>query len=148
MKTIRVSGILCSLLLVVGCGNQEPAQDTQSKTSVQDVKEELQGAVETVGKFTEDKVAEYQKSLDAKLQTLNEKHEKLESRMKEAGKEAKDEMNATLADLRSKKEAVKTKLHNLQNSTGKAWEEMGSGVEGAMKDLEEGYDQALKEFSS
>ena len=148
MTQVRIVCLFLGLLIMAGCGNQEPTQEPKSKTSAQDVKEEFQEAAETAGQFTKGKMAEYQKTLDAKLQALNEKHEKLESRMKEAGKDAKERMNETLAELNSKKEAVKAKLSNLGTSTGKAWEEMGAGVEEAMEELEQGYDRALKEFSS
>jgi hypothetical protein len=148
MTQVRVFCFILGVLLIGGCGNQESTSDVTPKTTASDVKEEVQEAADTVGQFTETKMAEYQQSLESKLDAIDKKHEELEAKVKEAGKNAKTGLNATLADLKSKKEAVKNKLDKLGTSTGNAWEEMGAGVEKAMEELGEGYEQALQEFSN
>jgi len=148
MTLIRIVCLTIGVSLLSACGNQEPTQEIKSKTSAEDVKEEFQEAAETAEQYTEDTIAQYQKSLDAKLQALQKKHEEFEDRVEKSGKEANKEVSDALAELRSKKNELTTKINNLQSSSGKAWDEMGDGVEEALKDLDEGYDRALKEFSS
>lgn len=146
MTKVRVFYLILGVLVLSGCENQDSASDAKFKTATPDVKEEVQEAVDAVGQATENKMVEYQQSLESKLDALDEKHEELEAKVKDAGKEAKNELQETLAELKSKKETVKTKLDNLGTSTGKAWREMRTGIENALEDLGEGYDRALKEY--
>ena len=148
MNRIKTACVYLVLIGVTACGEQNSTQSGNTNTSAETVKEEAQEVVDTAGQFASDKMGEYRQSLEEKLQVLQDKHERLEAQAKRAGKETDGKFKEVLADLQSKKETVKTKIHNIQVSKDQALEEMGSGIEGALKELEEGYDKALAKFSS
>lgn len=153
MILLRTICLIAGLTVLSACGNQDSTQESASTTGAKDVKaeevkEEFRKAAKTVKEFTEDQMIHYQDSLKAQIKELDKRHEQLEAQIHEVGGKAQDEMKATLAELESKKTAAKSKLDTLANKTGKAWEEMGTGLEEAIQELEEGYDQARKEFSS
>jgi hypothetical protein len=50
-------------------------------------------------------------------------------------------------ELRQKRDEVSAKLKELSSSSGKAWEQLKSGIDAAMEDLGNAYKKAAAEFS-
>ena len=49
-------------------------------------------------------------------------------------------------ELRNKRDEVSAKLKELSSSSGKAWEQLKSGIDAAMDDLGNAYKKAAAEF--
>ena len=52
-----------------------------------------------------------------------------------------------LQDLEAKREAAEEKLTQLESSSGKAWAEIKVGMDKAVKDLDQAYENAKSQFN-
>ena len=88
----------------------------------------------------------YQHQIEAKLRALDQHIGALK---KNAGKQSKvdrKELVKEIAELDRKSAAAHLEFEKLQNSSQTAWQDMKSGLEAAVKDLETAYDKAASRF--
>ena len=130
-----------SLGLWPGCGEKKETEVTSK-----DVKKEDKEAVETAKAYTQQQKKEYQEQIEAKIKGYDQNLDELKVKAKGVKGEAKAEFNRQMDELRKKKEEASQKLKEMQSATGKAWEDLKSGVETALEDLEKTFKQMMKRF--
>jgi hypothetical protein len=89
---------------------------------------------------------EYQKQIEAQLKEYDQKLDELEVKAGTVKQEAKALFNQKIEALREKQRAAHMEWERLSSSSGKAWEDIESGMNTAMDDLAKAYHEALSHF--
>lgn len=78
---------------------------------------------------------EFEKKMDERLDQLEKELIELKKKAETMGGKARDELNQQIEVLQGKKGDLRAKLHNLHA----AWQDLESGLNAAMKELEKAY---------
>jgi hypothetical protein len=90
----------------------------------------------------------YQQKIEARIAEWNAEMDKLRAQAKKLAAEGRIEAESRLQDLTIKKEAAEAKLAELRNAGGDAWQELKSGIDRAVRELDESVKRAVSKFSS
>lgn len=144
--------VFIAMVFLVACSRQKEADKSQTKVTSADVKKEAKKAMETTKAYTLQQKEEYEKQIKAKLQKINGEIQQLQSKAQSRATELKEKGKAEFAQamegLHKKKQAAAEKLNELNSASGKAWEDMKSGMDEAMDELIKAYDRARSHFGS
>jgi len=89
----------------------------------------------------------YQQKIEARIAEWNAEMDKLRAQAKGLAAEGRIEAESRLQDLTIKKEAAEAKLAELRNAGGDAWQELKSGIDRAVRELDESVKRAASKFS-
>jgi len=89
----------------------------------------------------------YQQKIEARIAEWNAEMDKLRAQAKGLAAEGRIEAESRLQDLTIKKEAAEAKLAELRNAGGDAWQELKSGIDRAVRELDESVKRAVSKFS-
>jgi predicted nucleic acid-binding Zn-ribbon protein len=89
---------------------------------------------------------EYQKQIEAQLKEYDQKLDELEVKAGTVKQEAKALFNQKIEALREKQRAAHMEWERLSSSSGKAWDDIESGMNTAMGDLAKAYHDAVPHF--
>ncbi|MGJ3247157.1 MAG: hypothetical protein ACFE0I_13935 [Elainellaceae cyanobacterium] len=141
-------------MLVTACSNPEPPRfnvnETPSETgqtSVEDVQAEAQEAVETAGAYTLEKRQDYQEKIESQLNEFERRIDELQAKAETAEADAQQKLNDEIQSLKEERDAIARQLTDLKTASSDAWDELSSGIDRAMKDLQRSYERALTEFN-
>jgi len=134
--------IICLSLFVLSCGESK-----ESKVSSGDVKKETREAYETAVQYTKQQKEEFQRKVQAKLDEYRKRIYELQVEAEEMSAQMKANMNRRIKDLEAKREAAEEKLTQLESASGKAWAEIKEGLDQAVKDLGQAYEDARSQFN-
>ena len=131
-----------NILIVVGLvGSVVYATD-----KAQVVKQKASETVQAASDYTKEQKEEIQKSTEDKLNTISAEISDLKKDAKNATGKAKEEIDQELKYLERKQASLKKDLQRWKESSGKAWDEMKSGMSAAVDRLGESYQRAKKEL--
>jgi hypothetical protein len=106
--------------------------------------------METAKEYTQEQKEEYLRQMRAKLDEFNKEIQELQTKaaskaigLKEASKE---ELSQSMKDLAEKKKAAAEKIDELKNASGNAWEDIKTGADLAMDELNKSLEQAGSHF--
>lgn len=88
----------------------------------------------------------YQQKIEGLVKEWDAKIEQLKAKAQQANADAKNHYMDMIEDVKARKAVMQARLHDLKRSGGGAWEEVKTGVEGALSELEEAYRKALAHF--
>ena len=134
--------VMCLFLVVLSCGESK-----ESKVTSEDVKKETKEAYETAVEYTKQQKEEFQKKIQAKLDEYRKRIYELRVETDEMSAQVKDKVKHRLHDLEARREAAEKKLAQLESSSGKAWAEIKEGLDQAVKDLGQAYEDARSQFN-
>ena len=139
-----------SMALFFACGDQKDAEKSDTKVTYEDVKKESKEAMETAKEYTQEQKEEYLRQMRAKLDEFNKEIQELQTKaaskaigLKEASKE---ELSQSMKELAEKKKAAAEKIDELKNASGNAWEDIKTGADLAMDELNKSLEQAVSHF--
>jgi hypothetical protein len=142
MRTRYLPGLCLASLVLVGCerANQrealatnEPATDRSAATQ----------AVEAAQGQRQDP---FVTSAEQKLRDLDLKIEELGKKMETLAADAKVEADKALTALREKRAQLAPRIEQLKKSSQQTWDDVKSGVEAAMAEVEKAYENAKSKF--
>jgi TolA-binding protein len=141
---------LCLLMLVgfvavMGC-DQKSVDPTPGKVTSEDVRRDAGQAVNTAAEFSQQTKEEFQKNLDARLNSLDAEIAKLREKGRDLKDEAKVNFDRKMADLEAKRNTVRAKLAEVSRSSADAWKDVQKGAQSAWEDLEKAFRDASHEF--
>jgi DNA polymerase III delta prime subunit len=145
--------VLCFFL--AACSEQKPPAEKASTekakvenlaTTPEDIKKEASDLAKTTMAYTEEQKELYQKKIQEKMTEYSQKLVDLETKLVMLNEQAKAEMAEEMEDLKRKKGAMGEKIRELQTASGEAYEDLKEGLESAMVEMDEAYDQALSRF--
>ncbi|HTY25814.1 MAG TPA: hypothetical protein VMC85_21985, partial [Desulfomonilaceae bacterium] len=109
-------------------------------------KEEAQQGLEKAIAYADQQKQEYIKQIQAQLDDLSKKIDQLKDKAKDAKGEALAKMGKTMTDLTARQEDAKRKWQELSSATAASWENIKTGAEKAVGDLQKAYDEAFAHF--
>lgn len=128
----KLIGILALLLLVTpACTTQQNAASPNESTNSESAQRERQI---------------YQEKAEAQLRDLDQKIDDLKAKLRTEKDVDQKEINRQMSDLHRKRVVAQRDLERLKNSSQAAWQDMKAGLESAMNDLENAYNQAASHF--
>jgi F0F1-type ATP synthase membrane subunit b/b' len=147
-----IRGLLAITLLLAlgalpGCGEKDQSQSKTAPVSKKDVKKEAKEAYDTTKAYTQEQMKTFREQMETRLAEYKKEIDQLQAKAGSLGGDAKTKAEQQLAALRQKQDEVSEKLKELGSSSGKAWEQIKSGLETAMADLGKAYKKAAAEFS-
>lgn len=150
-RAMLVKGILTILLVAAlaattGCGEKEKPQGKVEGVSKEDVKQETREAYEATKAYTQEQVQALRQATETELVEYDKKIDQLQENAAKLGDDAKMKVERQLAELRRKRDAVSEKMKELGASSASAWDQIKSGIDAAMMDLANSYDNAVAEF--
>jgi len=128
------------------------AQKSSDETSIEEVKQETQELLQTLGAYTVDQRDEAIRKSKKALDAIDKRLDRLEARVdkdwdkmdKTARKKARDSLKA----LRKQRNKVAEWYGSLKNSTGNAWGHMKKGFLDAYEALNSAWEKSENEFTS
>jgi TolA-binding protein len=138
---------LCVLMLAgfvvdAGCDRKS----APGKVTPEDVRRDASQAVNTAAEFSQQTKEEFQKKLEARLNSLDAEITKLREKGRDLKDESKVNFNQKMADLEVKRDAVRTKLAEVGKTSGDAWKDVQKGAQSAWEDLDKAFRDASHEF--
>ena len=109
-------------------------------------KEEAQQGLEKAIAYADQQKQEYTKQIQAQLDDLSKKIDQLKDKAKDAKGDALAKMEKTMTDLRARQEDAKRKWQELSSATAASWENIKTGAEKAVANLQKAYDEASAHF--
>jgi chromosome segregation ATPase len=147
VKGLLTITLLLALVAVTGCGEKEKPQNKTEAVSTQDVKKETKEAYDTTKAYTQEQIQAFRQQTETKLTEYEKDIDQLQSKAEKLEGDAKVKAEQELTALRQKRDAVSEKLKELSSSGGNAWDQIKSGIDATMQDLENAYKKAAAEFN-
>ena len=138
--------LLLALVAVQACGEKKNPQSKAATTSKADVKKEVKEAYDATKAYTQEQMGAFQQEAETKLAEYKKGIDQLQSKAENLEGDAKAKAEQQLTALRQKRDALSEKLTDLSSSGANAWEQIKSGVDAALEDLEDAYQKAAAEF--
>jgi chromosome segregation ATPase len=147
VKGLLTITLLLALVAVTGCGEKKKPQNKTDAVSTQDVKKDTKQAYDTTKAYTQEQIKAFRQQTEAKLTEYEKDIDQLQAKAEKLEGDAKVKAEQQLTALRQKRDAVSEKLKKLSSSSGNAWDQIKSGIDASMQDLENTYKKAAAEFS-
>ena len=96
----------------------------------------------------ENKMEIYKEKAQARYDRFNAKIDEFVARFNETKADAKLEMKNQFEDLTNQRRTVADKLDRMRNAGEDAWQEMRSGVDDALDDLERTYQKTTQKLEN
>ena len=143
MKTLRLIAAPIAIMLIWAVNSTFAQEQPVTK---EDVKKQAAETVEKAKAYAEQRKQEYSKQAQSTLDDLSKKIDQLKEQAKIAKGEALTKIQTSLGDLKVKQDQAKQKLQESAASTGAAWEQVKTGVDKAIADLQKAYNDASSQF--
>ncbi len=109
--------------------------------TLDDVKNDLRDAAETVKGYTYQQREQYQKKMNNVMHELDEQVEELKEKARAGTANARARYDSELADLARQRDALRDRLSRLRAAAPDIWADVKSGVSAAAKDLRDTLDK-------
>lgn len=137
--------MLAAFVAVLGC-DQKRADRIPGKVTSEDLRRDVDQAVNTAAKFSQQTKEKFQAKLDARLKELDAEIVKLREKGRELKDEAKVNWDQKMADLETKRDAARAKLAEVGRSSEEAWKDIQKGAQSAWDELDKAFQDAVHEF--
>lgn len=138
MKMIT-HAILVSLLAVNGV-------KAFAKTSAHKVKKETVEAVDTAITYVGEKKEEFAARMRVNIDEMDREIEDLKKESQSKSADVREAAKRSIADIQAKRDELNRRCDALEESTGRAWTSLKTGVEKAWGDVRSAYGQAKAEL--
>lgn len=138
-----------SLGLLFGCSEEKAPEKTTKTPGVVapgEVKKEAAEAVDKAAALVKQQMGEYEKKLQTSLDDYKKKIQELEAKAGTVKEESKAEFAKEMEKLKAQEQELTKKLTALKSDSGSAWENIKSGLDNSLKELQKSYDQAASHF--
>lgn len=108
----------------------------------EDLKKESREALETARQYTAQQKEAFHRRMQGELDEMERKIEGLKREAERASETARREAEKHIRELERETARAETRLKELEAAGGEAWEELKSGLNAALKDLQRSYDRA------
>ncbi len=155
MKAISLALALLLLGWLAGCGERQADQappagpDKPAKTITgEDVKRKIGEAADVLFRYSEEQTAELREEAKKRLADMDVEIARMKAKAEDMTGEAKARMQDRLNNLTDERAKVEQKLDELGTASGKAWEEVKTGLESSWSSLKSSFEKAADEFRS
>ncbi len=146
MEKIEFVVAICVPLFFMTSCSMETPEKAETHVSSEDVKRETGEALETTKTYLAQQKEKYQKDAESTLSDLNDKIKGLQSKAEQAGTDTKAKYNEIIEGLGKKQGEAQNKLHDLKSKSAAGWEDVKSGMDAALENLKNSYNDAVSHF--
>jgi phage tail tape-measure protein len=149
MKSKYQIAALATLVLLAGCSRSDQASRETTKdtpATATDVKERYREAAAATKSYVAENKDEFISAMDAKLKELDGKISELTKKSENLQGDAKTQAERALASLGEQRQKAKDKLEALKQAGADAWEQVKTGFQAAVEDLEKACQNAKSKF--
>lgn len=144
--------LLIGLIAMLGITPLCSAETSADKTSIEEVKQEMDDLLLTLDAYTEDQKDEAISKAEKALNNLDKRIDDLEASVDERwdkmDQDARKSVRDSLKALRRQRNQVAEWYGRMKNSTGNAWEHMKKGFSDAYSSLKDAWEKSANEFGS
>ncbi len=112
---------------------------TNSTTTLHDVRQAGSNAVVTTGHYTEQQIKELNKAAEKQFHELGKKLNDLKSNAQTQTGQAKADLDKKIAEAQKKLDDLKPKLKELKTAATNAWGDVKSAFDNGIKDLQKTF---------
>jgi hypothetical protein len=134
-KLLIVPGVL-ALVLLAGCNTDRTAANRDAAA---------ERAGDTAYNWERER-DEYRQTARARYDQLDRQINEMEADMKSAGNRVDAETRESYNDLRRQRDELGRQMDRMGDATEATWNDFKRGVDGAMDDLERGYNNVLEKM--
>jgi hypothetical protein len=116
--------------------------------TLEDVKNDLRDAAETVKSYSYQERDQYQKKMNTVMHDLDEQIGDLKEKVRAKSADARARYDRELADLARQRDALRDRLSRLRAAAPDVWAEVKSGVSTAARDLRDTLDKVKSHMDS
>jgi hypothetical protein len=131
--------------MITGCGQSDQTTD---KITADEVKQEIKEAANATASMTKQEMDAFVVQMEAQLKNFDEKIARLQARAETLAGEAKESVDRKIETLVEKRENAYEKLQSLKSASAGAWEDLKSGLQSAMFELNRAMKEAADGFKS
>ena len=124
----------------------EKAKVENLATTPEDIKKEAGDLAKTTMAYTEEQKKLYQEKLQEKMAQYNRELMELEAKLTTINAEVKADLAAEMQNLTQKKAEMDIKIRELQAASGEAYKDLKDGLDRAMAEMDNAYDEAMSRF--
>ncbi len=127
---------------LAGCGKEEPAKPKEvTKEQLQKQAGEL---LDTAKQFLQQQKDRFLQEANSRLQGLDQRIKELQEKAEQASPEVKDRLQGLISSLKEKQAALQKQLEESRGTAGQAWEELKSGLDQKLKEIDQEAEQGQK----
>jgi TolA-binding protein len=134
-------GLVSTGLSLTSCESKTQSTNTETGRSID--KQAVKTVSESKKEPSLEQMVEYQKSVETKLNKLENQINKLKNEAKETGATIKPELEK---EIELKREYAQKKLKELKAAGVEAWRDVKSEMDSVINDLEASYEKAASEL--
>ncbi len=138
--------ILCLALMApligAACGEEEPAEEPKTKTTINDIGEEAKDVVGAAEDYATQTKEQLVNELEKQYETLKPRIKELRAKAERMTADARVEVQDQIDALQQEQEAFEKRLTELRAASGDAWKELSQGTENAWSELKTTFDRA------
>lgn len=142
---MKMSGVCIGIILgltMFGCSSQEEPAKSKETVSPTQVKQEAKEAAEATQKLLVQEHEKLMKGIDDKLAAYDKDVKEMWKKTQEAAADVIPQVQKEMEEFQKNLDAAKKKMAAWRSASGKAWEEMKSGMDAAMVNLDKAYEKA------
>jgi hypothetical protein len=143
LRHLVLAAALLSAAYAPGCGDD-------SETTIKDVKQSAQKAVDTAMDYSKEQKEKFMKEVgrhwDSLKADVDQLQDKLVAKGEKAGEQASAHWEAINADLKAKQKAVSQAYDELSQASGDAYDKAKIKLEEALAELKAAYEKAVAEL--
>lgn len=119
-----------------------------AKTSGEKVKKETSEAVDAAGAYAGEKKEEFAARMKNNIDQMDREIQDLKRESAAKSAEVREATKRNIAELQVKRDKLNQRYNELEQSSGRAWTRMKSGVEKAWGDVRSAYNEAKTELET
>jgi hypothetical protein len=131
--------------MFTGCGQSDQTTD---KITADEVKQEIKEAADATASMTKQEMDAFVVQMEAQLKNFDERIARLQDRAETPTGETKESVDRKIDTLVVKREKAYEKLRSLKSASAGAWEDLKSGLQSALFELNRAMQEAAAEFKS
>ena len=139
-----------SVGLFFGCSEQKAPEKTTTTApgavAPGEVKKEAAEAVDKAAALVKQQKEEYGKKMQTALDDYKKKIQELDAKAATIKEESKAQYAKEMEKLKAQEQELAKKLTALKSDTGAAWENIKTGLDNSLNELNKSYDQAASHF--
>ena len=137
-----------SLAAFVGLSACAGSAEDSPKDEIAQVGDEIRDVADATSDAVESTAEEYRDAIAAKLDEIDKNLEEMKSALERQGDAVTSETKESLARLEETREAFEEQLKALDSTSGDAWKSLRSGVDEAMNELQDAFEDVKREVET
>lgn len=146
MLTIIPVLMLSSFMILCGSCKSKSTQN-RNVVSKEDVREEIEEEIDTASTYISEEKEDLLKTYESKLEDAEQELKKMKLQIASAEAAIRQDLQQKVQVMESQVAYIKLNIDQLKNSSENAWQELTTGMDTALNDLNQAIEDAKAEFN-